>query len=99
MIDENQPDAKTSAGHVRSYLRKRRFPAIVKAEKEFLAYTKRLHMPKNLKMIPPKNFEGQEYALQLTFKDLDQLHAGITSLEKIAADPETRKRWGQNRTG
>jgi len=71
----NDPDTdRTQKSHsVRQYLKTRRFPEIIKAEKKFKSRLKALSLGKDIKLIPPKSFEGEYFSLNFNFKDLIEL--------------------------
>jgi len=72
---------------IRFNLKKRRFPVIVKTEQEFEANRKRLNLGPGLKLIPPKNFEGTEFMLSMSFKSLTDLNNIQTAFNKLLEDP------------
>jgi len=71
----NDPDTdRTQKSHsVRQYLKTRRFPEIIKAEKKFKSRLKTLNLGKDIKLIHPKSFEGEYFSLNFQFKDLIEL--------------------------
>ena len=68
---------------LRQYLKRRRFPEIVRAETAFAKCLKKLKLGSNIKLIPPKNFEGSNYILQLYFENLADLKDRKTALDKL----------------
>ena len=76
---------------IRSYLKKRRFPALVKAEKEFEKYVKELKLGNGTKLIPPKNFEETTYTLNLSFNNLIELIDRRKTLDRIIKTPGLKK--------
>ena len=78
IIADREGDRGQIAREMRDYLRQRRFPQLVKAETEFENQRKKLKLGSDIKLIAPKNFEGTNYALNLTF-------SSITHLEKLNA--------------
>lgn len=76
---------------IRFNLKKRRFPIIVKTEQEFEANRKRLNLVPGLKLIPPKNFEGTEFMLSMSFKSLTDLKNIQTAFNKLIEDPVLKR--------
>ncbi len=85
-LDRNQ-----KANKLRAHLRQRRYPRLVKAEAEFENQRKRLNLGKDIKLIPPKDFEGLTYALNISFSSLDDLRASYTRLGRIIKHPSLKK--------
>ncbi|MEE8551915.1 MAG: hypothetical protein V3S72_01315, partial [Desulfobacterales bacterium] len=81
-LDRNQKTRK-----IRIYLKQRRFPAITSAEQAFEKHVNKLKLGKGSKLIPPKNFEGTNYALSLYFNSLNELKEHKATLDKIVQDP------------
>jgi len=72
---------------IRHYLKLRRFPSIVQAEEEFAKHVKALKLGEGIKLIPPKNFEGSAYCLNLYFTNFRELIDRKVKLEKIISNP------------
>jgi len=83
--DEMDKNKKTNL--IRSYLKKRRFPEITKAEKKLKIKVKKLKLGSNINLIPPKYFEATTYSLNLKFENMEQLREKKTALEKIIKNP------------
>ncbi|MCP3921146.1 MAG: ParB/RepB/Spo0J family partition protein [Desulfobacterales bacterium] len=78
----------------RQYLKKRRYPELSKAEKFYIDKTKTLNL-KNIKLIPPKFFEGDNYTISMNFKttsDLTKYAEEIDSLSQNEIMDEILKR-------
>jgi ParB family chromosome partitioning protein len=78
----NDPDLDRSqqARMVRGYLRRRRYPNIAEAERRFAARVKELNLGQNLKLIPPKDFEGSGFIFELRFASLSELQDRLSQL-------------------
>lgn len=72
----------------RHLLRLRRYPRLTAAEKEQAALLGRLDLPPNVTLIPPRNFEGLGFTLQLSFADLEDLRAALKTANRLAASPD-----------
>ncbi|MCP4346950.1 MAG: ParB N-terminal domain-containing protein [Desulfobacterales bacterium] len=74
-------------GKIRSYLKKRRFPSITNAEEKFGKLVQELKLGNNANIIPPSNFEGTLYSLNLHFANLEDLEKHWTTIEKMIKNP------------
>jgi ParB-like chromosome segregation protein Spo0J len=81
VADSNDKAEKTRM--LRKYLKRRRFPEITRAETAFTQRVKKLKLGSNIQLIPPKNFEGSIYTLQLYFKNLADLKDRKTTLDNL----------------
>lgn len=68
---------------VRQLLKERRYPALTEAEELFEKRVGVLGLPREMKLIPPAGFEGQEYGLALKFSNIEQLRKQNKTLERI----------------
>ncbi|MGD8294487.1 MAG: ParB N-terminal domain-containing protein [Desulfobacterales bacterium] len=66
-------DRGQKSRRLRAYLRRRRYPRIVEAEKKFETYRKNLKLGNDIRLIPPKNFESTRYGFNLTFTSIEEL--------------------------
>jgi ParB family chromosome partitioning protein len=76
---------------VRSYLRRRRFPAITKAETDYRMWVKQLKLGNSIDLIPPKDFEGNTFRLTLRFKNRRDLSDLNQKIGKIIQHPALGK--------
>lgn len=86
IIGKADMDRNQKAGAIRSYLKRRRYPAIVAAEKNFDHHLKQLKLGQGMKLVPPRHFEGPCYTLSLTFKNVDELSGHRDTLDRILSD-------------
>jgi len=85
-LDRNQKIRK-----IRIYLKQRRFPVITAAENKFENQLKKLKLGSGTKLIPPDNFEGTTYILELFFKNLNELKDRQASIDALIKNPSLRK--------
>jgi ParB family chromosome partitioning protein len=85
-LDRSQKSRK-----IRYHLRQIRFPRISKTEQNFESHLKRLKLGKNIKLIPPKEFESATYVLNLTFSNLSEFNELRTQIEKLIQHPSFKK--------
>ncbi len=90
MIDPDL-DRGQKTRELRAYLRQRRFPQIVKAEAVFEYRRKQLNLGNDIKLIPPKDFEGATYTVNMSFSSIAQLKELHTKLHRILQHPGLKK--------
>ncbi len=91
IIDDEQVDRGRRDGNLRVYLRQRRFPAIMQKQEWFARQIKSLKLGNRMTLTPPDNFEGPDYVLRLTFKNMEELEAHYRRLADIIDNPEVIK--------
>ncbi|MBU1053780.1 MAG: ParB N-terminal domain-containing protein [Proteobacteria bacterium] len=85
-IDRNQ---KTRL--IRNHLKKRRFPTLIQFETEFENNLKKLNLIEGIKLIPPPNFEGSSFHINMEFKKITDLNEQTKYLNKLIENPVLRK--------
>jgi ParB family chromosome partitioning protein len=91
IINDNDLDRTQKGSRIRAFLRQRRFPRIVKAEKNYQLHYKQLRLGSDIKLIPPKDFEGTTYMLNLNFSNLAQLTKLRNKLDQLISHPSLEK--------
>ena len=91
IIIDQDLDRGQKARELRIYLRQRRFPQIVKAEAMFEYRRKQLSLGNEIKLIPPKDFEGTTYTVNMSFSSIAQLKALHTKLYRMIKHPGLKK--------
>lgn len=87
ILENPDLDRSAKANKVRTYLKHRRFPALSKARDTFESALKSLKFDGNVKLIPPADFEGMNYSLNLTFQRLSDLETHKKNIDRIASHP------------
>jgi hypothetical protein len=72
---------------IRQYLKKRRYPRITAFEEHYQRTAKELKLADGMQLLPPQNFEGQTYSLQMAFKNVDELQRLCREAERAAGSP------------
>jgi len=72
-------------------LRQRRFPSITAAGDRFERLKKDLKLGSGIKLIAPKNFEGTEYNLNMSFNSLSELKDRRDGVQQLLKNPTFRK--------
>jgi len=52
---------------------------------------KQLNLGNDIKLIPPKDFEGTNYTVNMSFSSIAQLEALLTKLDRILTNPGLKK--------
>jgi ParB family chromosome partitioning protein len=69
---------------LRKALKRMRFPRLTAMEERFADYKRSLSLPPQLSFYPPPFFEGEEFRMELRFKDFRQLQEQVHILQQIA---------------
>ena len=73
---------------VREILRNRRYPNLTRMEKLRSEGLKALKLPAGLRLDLPPHFEGLEFTLDLTFKDMNSFNRAVSAAEKLKDNPD-----------
>ena len=76
-------DVPLKTKRVRRYLKKRRFPALSKAEEDFEATLKTLHLSGGAAITPPQFFEGNSYMLRFPFSSPQDIKAHKKTMDAL----------------
>ncbi len=77
------PDRNRKAARIRSYLRRRRFPAITEKEERYASLVRQLKLEPGVHLTPPPHFEGPAYTLTLQFRNHAELAARRDALDRL----------------
>lgn len=91
--DKNTPQ---KARAVLNLLRTRRFPFLSKNEKDFIKRINRLGLPDGIRIRHPPYFEGQDYRLEIVFKDGIELRQKVCALARIEELNNIRDPWRED---
>lgn len=87
IVRNKDMDRVRKVNKVRFFLKQKRFPEISKAEEKFKNKMKELKLGSDMQLIPPKDFEGRGYRLNLYFESLEKLKKHKFKLDKIIQNP------------
>ena len=90
-------DRGQKISRLRTLLRRRRFPAIARTEKNFEMQRKNLKLGEDIKLSPPKDFEATSYELTLRFNDISHFESLQNKLSHLIKDPAFIKIMNRNR--
>ena len=84
-LDRNQ-----KAGHLRKWLKQRRFPGLHAAEQNFQALRQRLNLGAAIQVTPPRNFESIGLTLSATVETPEDIEALRDKLGELAGHPDLK---------
>lgn len=73
---------------IRKILRRKRYPQLTELEAQVEDKLKQLHIPPELKLLPPSYFEGDELKVEFGFRDPQELKRMAERLLEISGSPE-----------
>ncbi|UCD86393.1 MAG: ParB N-terminal domain-containing protein [Desulfobacterales bacterium] len=76
---------------IRTYLKRCRFPALVKTEERFSKELKALKLDEHIRITAPPYFEGGLHALRMTFKSVKDFEERRKTLDAVAKNPALRR--------
>lgn len=91
IVNAGDQDRSITNKRLRTYLRRRRYPLIVKAEENFNTHLKQLNLGSGIRLMPPREFEGNTYQLSLNFESLSELAAFRTKIDELVEHPSLEK--------
>jgi len=91
ILNNRETDRNQKLRKLRFYLKRRRFPAITRAEQAYETRVKELRLGNGVQLIHPPDFEGTVYTLNLSFRNLAELKERSATLERIIQDPTLKK--------
>ncbi|MGB5156206.1 ParB/RepB/Spo0J family partition protein [Desulfobacterium sp. N47] len=91
ILSDQNLDRNQKTRFIRTHLKKRRFPSIKKAESEFENNMIKLGLVEGVKLIPPANFEGNSFTLNMEFKKITDLDKQTAYLKKLINNPALEK--------
>jgi ParB/RepB/Spo0J family partition protein len=70
--------------HLRRIVKELRFPRLIAMEQQFAEYKRSLSLPPQISFHPPPFFEGEEFRMELRFKDFGAFRELVTRLHQIS---------------
>lgn len=90
VLDDPDMDRPRKAGEIRRRLRKRRYPAITAAEARYQRIVAELPLGPDLRLTPPRDFEGTAYTVTARFEDRETLERRVRQMADLAQCPGMR---------
>ncbi len=91
ILKDNDLNIPQKARRVRRFIRKLRYPAIVRAEEDFLEMTRTLNLGDGIRLAPPPSFEGDRYRIDFQFGTIDELERKLKKIDSIKDNEGLRK--------
>jgi len=88
ILKDKRLDRVQKSREIRRYLRRRRFPHLVKREDAFYECIKRLRIEPGVVLSPPRDFEGSDFSLTLRFHSLTGLSEKMPIIQRIVNDSD-----------
>jgi hypothetical protein len=83
IINSSKTNRKERAEKIRQKLRALRYPQLAKMERQWNKCVKELHLPREIKIIPPLSFEGKKIKLEMFFSTQDFKAGSLHKLHGI----------------
>ncbi len=87
ILGDPEADRNQRAAALRRWLRRRRRPAVSRAEAAFTEAVRELPLGEGVRLIPPKDFESPVYTLSLAFKSRSELSDRNRRIGEILSHP------------
>jgi ParB family chromosome partitioning protein len=87
IVDHEKWDRSQKTLKIRQYMKRRRFPSITTAEKNFEDAVRSLSLENGVMLIPPQDFEGNDFCFHLSFHTQDELHHRLSGLTEASNHP------------
>ena len=82
-INDPELDRNQKIKKIRQKLKQMRYPEIIRFETNYLNCLQRIKLPESIHLIPPANFEGNNYSMHLNFQNLNQFKNINNVLNKL----------------
>lgn len=96
LLKEDDLNTPQKARAMLNILRSRRFPFLSKNEKEFNKKIKGLGLPDGISISHPPYFEGQDYRLEIVFRDGVELKQKVCALARIERLNDIKDPWRED---
>jgi ParB family transcriptional regulator, chromosome partitioning protein len=83
IINHDNPDENFKANLLRLFINQLRFPELTEAYKSLRDGIKELKLEPEIKLIPPENFEGDDYSLSFKFKSISDFNKKIEKILSV----------------
>jgi ParB/RepB/Spo0J family partition protein len=91
IINDPELDRNQKIKKMRHTLKQMRYPEIVCFEKKYSNHLQQIQLPDSVHLVPPTDFEGSHYAMQLNFQDLPQFKTIVETLNQLQDHPDFAK--------
>lgn len=80
----------SQGNYLREYIRKLRYPRLTNAYENFCKQKEKLKL-RGIELIPPPYFEGEEYKLSFSIRNLEELKKRLNQLQEVAEKEEFKE--------
>ncbi len=91
VLENLQLDLKARGNSLLAYLKSRRYPALLKAQKDFVVHAGQLGLEPGMTLNHPQYFEGTDYTLSISFKSVNELGSRSKCLAAVIENPLLKK--------
>jgi ParB-like chromosome segregation protein Spo0J len=84
ILSDHETQRPQRIEQLRRIVKEMRFPRLIEMEKKFAEYKRSLSLPPEISFHPPPFFEGEEYRMELRFKDFGAFRELVTRLHQIS---------------
>ncbi len=91
IINDPELDRNQKIKKMRQVIKQMRYPEIVRFEKNYSDRLQHLQLPESVHLVPPADFEGNKYSMQLNFQDLAQFKTIVKTLDLLQDHPDFAK--------
>jgi ParB/RepB/Spo0J family partition protein len=84
LIDDQERPRPQRIEQLRRILKELRFPRLNEMEQQFAEYKRSLSLPPQISLHPPPFFEGEEFRMELRFKDFRAFQELVSRLHQIS---------------
>ncbi len=88
LIDDQKTQRPQRLEQLRRIIKEMRFPLLTAMEQKFAAYKQSLSLPPQISFYHPAFFEGEEFKMELRFKDFRAFRELVASLRRVADKAE-----------
>ncbi len=87
-INDPELDRNQKIKKIRLKLKQVRYPEIVRFEKNYATLLQHIQLPESIHLIPPADFEGNNFSMRLAFQNQDQFRDINNRLNKLQDHPD-----------
>ncbi|PJB40119.1 MAG: hypothetical protein CO106_09390 [Deltaproteobacteria bacterium CG_4_9_14_3_um_filter_44_9] len=91
ILTDSDLNIPQKGNRVRYFLRKLRYPKIIKAEKDFMEVRRKLNLGDTIKLTSPPSFEGDRYCIEFQFENMDDLEENLKKIASIKHNKEFKR--------
>ena len=91
VVDDPEMEGGRKGRELHRRLRRRRFPALSRAEEDFERRSKRLALTDGMALVPPRYFEGGRFELRLSFSTAEALGKMLAAAGPLVRSRELEK--------